>query len=113
MFSNRATCLKLIGKYKQAINDFKKALELAPRNTKNIKKLANVYVVMGNFGEAEILLQKCINLEPEDSTNTTEHNKIKQKIIWGTIISICFVAFLVVLFAFFQHESVNTINSLY
>ena len=79
MFSNRATCLKLIGKYKQAINDFKKALELAPRNTKNIKKLANVYVVMGNFGEAEILLQKCINLEPEDSTNTTEHNKIKQK----------------------------------
>ena len=80
LYANRGTCLKLLGKYKESLSDYKKAVQLGPRNTKNIKKLSSVYVILGNFGEAQILLQKCCNLEPEDSSHTYELNKVKKMV---------------------------------
>ena len=59
LYSNRGTCMKLLGKYKEAINDYNKAIELNPKNTKNLKKLSNVYVILGDFGHAQLLLEKC------------------------------------------------------
>lgn len=38
LYANRGTCLKLLGKYKEALNDYKKAVQLNPKNTKNMKK---------------------------------------------------------------------------
>ena len=78
LYANRATCLKCIGKYKESIADYKKAVQLGPKNTKNMKKLSSVYVILGFFGEAQILLQKCVNLEPEDSSHNFELNKVKK-----------------------------------
>ena len=80
LYANRGTCLKLLGKYKESLSDYKKAVQLGPRNTKNMKKLSSVYVILGNFGEAQILLQKCCNLEPEDSSHTYELNKVKKMV---------------------------------
>lgn len=80
LFANRGTCLKLLGKYKESLNDYKKAVQLGPKNTKNMKKLSSVYVILGNFGEAQILLQKCCNLEPEDSSHSYELNKVKKMV---------------------------------
>ena len=78
LYSNRATCMKLLGKYKEAINDYNKAIELNPKNTKNLKKLSNVYVILGDFGHAQLLLEKCCNLETNDSSHVYELNKVKK-----------------------------------
>ena len=80
LYSNRATCFKCLGKYKESISDYKKAIQLGPRNTKNLKKLASVYIILGNFGEAQILLQKCCNLEPYDSSHSYELNRAKKMV---------------------------------
>ena len=80
LYSNRGTCYKCLGKYKESISDYKKAVELNPRNTKNMRKLSSVYIILGNFGEAQILLQKCCNLEPEDSSHNYELNKAKKMV---------------------------------
>ena len=80
LYANRATCLKCLEKYKESIADYKKAVQLGPKNTKNMKKLASVYVILGFFGEAQMLLQKCCNLEPSDSSHTYELNKVKKMV---------------------------------
>jgi DnaJ family protein C protein 7 len=55
--------------------DLNKALQINPKNTKNLKRLANIHILTGNLGEAEILFQKCINFEPKDSTHTADLTK--------------------------------------
>ena len=78
LYANRGTCMKLLGRYKESVSDYKKAVQLNPKNTKNMKKLSSVYIILGNFGEAQMLLEKCCNLEPNDSSHTYELNKIKK-----------------------------------
>ena len=80
LYANRATCYKCLGKFKESVNDYKRAIQLNPRNTKNLKKLASVYIILGNFGEAQILLEKCCNLEPYDSSHNFELNKAKKMV---------------------------------
>ena len=80
LYSNRATCFKCLGKYRESLSDYKKAVQLNPRNTKNLKKLASVYIILGNFGEAQILLQKCCNIEPNDPSYNYELNKAKKMV---------------------------------
>jgi len=60
--------------------DLNKAVEISPKNTKYLKRLALLHLSVGNFGNAENLLQKCVNLEPRDATHVTELNKIKEYI---------------------------------
>ena len=55
LYSNRGTCRKCLKQYNDAIKDYKKALEINPKNTKNINRLASVYIITGNIGEAKIL----------------------------------------------------------
>ena len=78
LYANRGTCMKLLGRYKESVSDYKKAVQLNPKNTKNMKKLSSIYIILGNFGEAQMLLEKCCNLEPNDSSHTYELNKIKK-----------------------------------
>ena len=58
LFSNKGTCKKCLKEYKDAINDYKKALELNPKNTKNMNRLASVYIITGQIGEAKLLQVK-------------------------------------------------------
>ena len=80
LYSNRATCYKCLGKYKESVSDYKRAVQLNPRNTKNMRKLSTVYIILGNFGEAQMLLQKCSNLEPQDSSHYYELNRAKKMV---------------------------------
>ena len=80
LYANRGTCMKLLGKYKESINDYNKAVQLNPKNTKNMKKLASVYTILGDFGHAQLLLEKCCNLESNDSSHTFELNKVKKMV---------------------------------
>jgi Flp pilus assembly protein TadD len=57
--------------------DLNKALNINPKNAKNLKRLANIHIITGNLGEAELLIQKCVNLEPKDHTHILELNKSK------------------------------------
>lgn len=77
LFANRGTCFKAQGKFKHAKADYDKALELNPKNTKNIKRKANLMIVHGHLGDAVELLTKCINLEPKDGSHQTDINNVK------------------------------------
>ncbi|MCQ2816491.1 MAG: DnaJ domain-containing protein [archaeon] len=72
LYSNRGTSYKMMKNYKLALSDLKKAVELTPKNTKYIKKLAELQIINGNFGDAEILYQKAINLEPNEYSHKTD-----------------------------------------
>ena len=80
LFGNRGTCLKLLKKYKESLSDYKKAVDLAPTNTNYMKKLSSVYIIFGNFGDSKILLEKCVNLDRNDSNNQNELNRVNKLI---------------------------------
>jgi DnaJ family protein C protein 7 len=76
LYSNKGTCEKCLKNYRQAIKDYKKALEINPKNTKNLNRLASVYIIVGNLGEAKIIQQKALNLEPNNSVYKDQMNII-------------------------------------
>ena len=78
LYSNKGTCEKCLKEYKLAIKDYKKALELNPKNTKNLNRLASVYILIGNLGEAKMVQQKALNLEPNNSTYKDQMNTIEK-----------------------------------
>lgn len=80
LYGNRALCLKSVNKFRQAIYDLKNALKHNPKNTKYLKRLATLHILYGDFGDAEILLQKCVNLEPRDPSHSVEYNGVKKMI---------------------------------
>ena len=59
LYSNRATCFKCLGKYKESISDYKRAVQLSPRNTKNLKKLASIYIGNGISLKFKCLFKNC------------------------------------------------------
>ena len=68
LYSNKGTCEKCLKEYKEAIRDYEKALEINPKNTKNMNRLASVYIIKGKIGDAKIMQEKALNLEPYNST---------------------------------------------
>ena len=67
LYSNKGTCEKCLKEYKESIRDYEKALELNPKNTKNMNRLASVYIIKGQIGNAKMLQEKALNLEPNNS----------------------------------------------
>ena len=55
------------GKYEEAIEEFKKAIELNPRMTTAMNNLAICYSKLGRFQEAEKVYLKVIELHPQDA----------------------------------------------
>ena len=78
LFSNKGTCEKCLKKYKEAIRDYKKALEINPKNTKNLNRLASVYILVGNLGEAKLTQQKALNFEPNNSAYKEQMGTIEK-----------------------------------
>ena len=78
LYSNKGTCKKCLKEYKDAINDYKKALELNPKNTKNMNRLASVYIITGQIGEAKLLQEKALNLEPYNSAYREQMTTIEK-----------------------------------
>ena len=67
LYSNKGTCEKCLKEYKESIRDYEKALEINPKNTKNMNRLASVYIIKGQIGNAKMLQEKALNLEPNNS----------------------------------------------
>ncbi len=78
LYSNKGTCEKCLKKYKEAIRDYKKALEINPKNTKNLNRLASVYIIVGNLGEAKMTQQKALNFEPNNSVYKEQMGTIEK-----------------------------------
>ena len=83
LYSNKGTCEKMLKQYKLAINDYQKSLELNPKNAKNLNRLASVYIIIGEIGQAKITQEKAINLEPYNSAYKEQMATI-EKIITDT-----------------------------
>ena len=67
LYSNKGTCEKCLKQYKESIRDYEKSLEINPKNTKNMNRLASVYIIRGQIGNAKMLQEKALNLEPNNS----------------------------------------------
>ena len=80
LYSNKGTCEKCLQKYKEAIRDYKKALEINPKNTKNLNRLASVYIIVGNLGEAKITQERALNFEPNNSVFKEQMSTIEKVI---------------------------------
>jgi len=80
LYSNKGTCEKCLKKYKESIRDYKKALEINPKNSKNLNRLASVYIIVGNLGEAKIIQEKALNFEPNNSAYREQMNTIEKVI---------------------------------
>ena len=78
LYSNKGTCEKCLKKNKEAIRDYKKALEINPKNTKNLNRLASVYIIVGNLGEAKMTQQKALNFEPNNSVYKDQMGTIEK-----------------------------------
>ena len=55
-----------------------KSLEINPRNTKYLKRLMNIHLIFGNFGDCHMIITKCINLEPREPEHQTDLYKIEK-----------------------------------
>ena len=73
-----------------SLYDLNKALEIAPRNTKYLKRLANIQMLYGNLGESLNIMQKCVNLEPREPEHKAELEAIQKKIYNYELIEECF-----------------------
>lgn len=72
LYANRALCYKALANYRLALKDLERALNLYPTNIKNLKRKYDILLIMGNFGEAESTIQKCINIEPKQYSHKTD-----------------------------------------
>ena len=80
LYGNRALCYKGVNKFRQAMYDLNNAIKLNPKNTKYLKRLAQLHILYGNFGDAEMLLQKCINLESREPSHVSDFANVKKLI---------------------------------
>ena len=66
LYSNKGTCEKCLKKYKESIKDYQTALKINPNNSKNLNRLASVFIIIGNLTEAKKIQQKVLTLEPNN-----------------------------------------------
>jgi tetratricopeptide (TPR) repeat protein len=77
LYSNRALCYLAMSRTKQALYDLKNCIELNPASMKALRKLAMIQTEYGNLGDAEILLQRCMNLDSKDGSIRDEMLNLK------------------------------------
>ena len=63
-----------------SLYDLNKAIDINPKNIKYLKRLVGLHTLYGNFGDCIMILQKCVNLEPKESTHKTELKNMEKLI---------------------------------
>ena len=58
------------------MNDCKNALNVNPRFAKAYNRMSKCHIAMGNLKEASIILQKSIELEPENPVNKKDQKAL-------------------------------------
>lgn len=77
LYANRSLCYKSLLNYRQALNDVNKALNINPKSVKNLKRKYELLVILGNFPEAEQVMQKCCAFEPKEYTHINDLGRAK------------------------------------
>lgn len=80
LYANRSLCYKNLGKYKLGLYDINRAIEICPRNIKYLKRLMNIQMMYGNFGDCHMIINKCINLEPREPEHKKDLENIEKAI---------------------------------
>ncbi len=75
-YALKATALKELGRYDEAIQNLEAAIQLDPQDTTNYKELLQLYLVKGDDEKAKQVLEKFLTLNPNDSWA----NEMKKKI---------------------------------
>ena len=57
LWTNRAKCRNVMGKYEEAISDCESALSINPKCSKTIEQKGNAFLRLGRFDEARICLE--------------------------------------------------------
>ena len=53
-------------------------MSINPNNSKNLKRLSSVYIIIGELNEAIKLYEKCIEIEPTEKSNIEDLERIKK-----------------------------------
>lgn len=72
LYANRSLCHKALNNLRQAISDINEALNINPKNVKNLKRKYDLLIMTGSLPEAEATMQKCINIEPKEYIHRTD-----------------------------------------
>jgi DnaJ family protein C protein 7 len=80
LYTNRALCLINLNKLKNAICDLNKALEINPKSIKALRRLASARIIFGELGEALMLLEKSVCIEPKVHDHLVELGNVQNLI---------------------------------
>jgi len=72
LFANRALCYKSLNNFRNALLDLDRALSINPKSVKNLKRKAEVSIIIGNYVEASSCYQKCSAFEPRESSHKSD-----------------------------------------
>ena len=78
LYFNKAGCENNLNLYNEAIKDYKKGLEINPKDVNHLFKLYNIYKIKGDFEKAIETLDKILKLEPENEIYMKEQKLIKE-----------------------------------
>jgi tetratricopeptide (TPR) repeat protein len=75
--ASKGTQLYMQKDYAAAVETFRKAMQLAPRNALGPYLLAEAYLAQGNLGEADAAIASAVDLAPTDTKPTSTFTRAK------------------------------------
>ena len=71
-YSKKAFCEKNLNQYSKAIEDYRKAIKINPTNIANLKNLAELLIITGNFPYAVDIMNSLKKMDSKDETILTQ-----------------------------------------
>lgn len=81
LYANRGLCQKALSRYKLALLDFDKALGINPRSIKNLKRKADILIILGRLPDALRVMEQCSHLERNDRSHVDDIIRVKNLIM--------------------------------
>lgn len=81
LYANRGLCQKALSRYKLALLDFEKALGINPRSVKNLKRKAEVLLILGRLPDAQRVMEQCAHIERHDRSHVDDILRVKNLIL--------------------------------
>ncbi|XP_025161527.1 dnaJ homolog subfamily C member 7 isoform X2 [Harpegnathos saltator] len=75
-YGNRAACYMMLKQYRDALADAKKCIQLEPKFTKGYIRVIKCCLVLGDIVEAETMLQKLLEFDPDNKAITGEQKDL-------------------------------------
>ena len=85
-YTNRAIAYLKVDNFDLAMNDCKKALDINPKFAKAYNRMSKCHIALGDLKAASIILQRSIELEPDNAVNKKDQKALNDlKIIQSLI----------------------------